>query len=223
LRNELNDLLQRATQIEALAQADNLHTITNLHQDWLPAVEQTQSTVRQLSQQMRRLLDDKVFLENKRIMQLIRRVEATALDTRDHPPSSVIMEIDAPSVDVALPFERPLYEPGSRVMVMDEVVTADDQDLDASALFSQFHVDRERLKSNIDDVLEHADQATLADITAAHPLTQGLAELVQYYQLAVESDWATIDPDATQDLQWQLPDGTLKEATMDQIIFVRPA
>lgn len=223
LRNELNDLLQRATQIEALAQADNLHTITNLHQDWLPAVEQTQSTVRQLSQQMRRLLDDKVFLENKRIMQLIRSVEAAALDTRDHPPSNVFMEIDAPSVDVALPFERPLYEPGSRVMVMDEVVTADDQDLDASPLFSQFHVDRERLKSNIDDVLEHADQATLADITAAHPLTQGLAELVQYYQLAVESDWATIDAETTQNLQWQLPDGTLKEATIDQIIFVRPA
>ncbi|MGO4245679.1 DUF3375 domain-containing protein [Paenarthrobacter sp. RAF54_2] len=223
LRNELNDLLQRATQIEALAQADNLHTITNLHQDWLPAVEQTQSTVRQLSQQMRRLLDDKVFLENKRIMQLIRSVEASALDTRDRPPSNVFMEIDAPSVDVALPFERPLYEPGSRVMVMDEVVTADDQDLDASALFSQFHVDRERLKSNIDDVLEHADQATLADITEAHPLTQGLAELVLYYQLAVESDWATIDAETTQNLQWQLPDGTLKEATIDQIIFVRPA
>ncbi|WP_454809911.1 DUF3375 domain-containing protein [Paenarthrobacter nitroguajacolicus] len=223
LRNELNDLLQRATQIEALSQADNLHTITNLHQDWLPAVEQTQSTVRQLSQQMRRLLDDKVFLENKRIMQLIRSVEASALDTRDHPPSSVSLDIDAPSVDVALPFERPLYEPGSRVMVMDDVVTADDQDLDASALFSQFHVDRERLKSNIDDVLEHTDQATLADITAAHPLTQGLAELVQYYQLAAESDWATIDAETTQNLQWQLPDGTLKEATIDQIIFVRPA
>lgn len=223
LRNELNDLLQRATQIEALSQADNLHTITNLHQDWLPAVEQTQSTVRQLSQQMRRLLDDKVFLENKRIMQLIRSVEASALDTRDHPPSSVLMDIDAPSVDVALPFERPLYEPGSRVMVMDDVVTADDQDLDASALFSQFHVDRERLKSNIDDVLERTDQATLADITAAHPLTQGLAELVQYYQLAAESDWATIDAETTQNLQWQLPDGTLKEATIDQIIFVRPA
>lgn len=223
LRNELNDLLQRATQIEALSQADNLHTITNLHQDWLPAVEQTQSTVRQLSQQMRRLLDDKVFLENKRIMQLIRSVEASALDTRDNPPSNVFMEIDAPSVDVALPFERPLYEPGSRVMVMDDVITADDQDLDASALFSQFHVDRERLKSNIDDVLERTDQATLADITAAHPLTQGLAELVQYYQLAAESDWATIDAETTQNLQWQLPDGTLKEATIDQIIFVRPA
>ncbi|MGA8787748.1 MAG: DUF3375 domain-containing protein [Paenarthrobacter sp.] len=223
LRNELNDLLRRATHIEALAGTENLHAITNLHQDWLPAVEQTQGTVRQLSQQMRRLLDDKVFLENKRIMQLIRSIETSALDARERPPSSVLMDLEASSVDVALPFERPLYEPGSRVMVVDEVVAADDQDLDASALFNQFHVDRERLKWNIDDVLERKDQATLEEVTDAHPLTQGLAELVQYYQLAVESDWAIIDPETTQNLQWQLPDGTLKEATMDQIIFVRPA
>lgn len=223
LRSELSDLLRRATHIEALAGTENLHAITNLHQDWLPAVEQTQGTVRQLSQQMRRLLDDKVFLENKRIMQLIRSIETSALDTRDRPPSSVFMDLDASSVDVALPFERPLYEPGSRVMVVDEIVAADDQDLDASALFNQFHVDRERLKWNIDDVLERKDQATLAEITDAHPLSQGLAELVQYYQLAVESDWAIVDPGSTQNLRWQLPDGTLKEATMDQIIFVRPA
>jgi flagellar motility protein MotE (MotC chaperone) len=223
LRRELNDLLHRATQIEALARMDNLHTITNLHQDWLPAVEQTQATVRQLSQQMRRLLDDKVFLENKRIMQLIRSIEANALDQRDQPPSNFAMEIEASSVDVALPFERPLYEPGSRVMVMDDVVTADDQGLDASALFSQFHVDRERLKFNIESVLEEESQATLADITAAHPLSQGLAEIVAYYQLAAESDWASINPETTQRLHWTLEDGSVREAVIDQIIFVRPA
>ena len=126
LRTELQDLLQRATRIEALAGTENLHAVTNLHQDWLPAVEQTQATVRQLSQQMRRLLDDKVFLENKRIMQLIRSIESGALATREAPPSGVFMDIAAPSVDVALPFERPLYEPSRKVMVDDDVVAADD-------------------------------------------------------------------------------------------------
>ena len=92
-RRKLQELLQRATQIEALAKTDNLHAVTNLHQDWLPAVEQTQGTVRQLSQQMRRLLDDKVFLENKRIMQLIRSVESGALATREQPPSGDFMTI----------------------------------------------------------------------------------------------------------------------------------
>ncbi|MCO4261416.1 DUF3375 domain-containing protein [Pseudarthrobacter sp. MDT3-26] len=223
LRTELRDLLQRATQIDALAKLDNLHTVTNLHQDWLPAVEQTQATVRQLSQQMRRLLDDKVFLENKRIMQLVRSIESGALGTREVPPSGVFMEIAAQSVEVALPFERPLYEPSRRIMVDDVVVAANDAEVDAGALFSQFHVDTERLKSNIDDVLAGAEQATLGEVAAAHPLSQGLAEIVAYYQLATESDWASINPDESQQLSWQLPDGSIREATVEQIIFVRPA
>ena len=172
---------------------------------------------------MRRLLDDKVFLENKRIMRLIRSIESGALGTRDAPPSGVFMEIAAPSVDVALPFERPLYEPSRKVMVDDDVVTADDADVDAGALFSQFHVDTERLKSSIDDVLAGAEQATLAEITDAHPLQQGLAEIVAYYQLASDSEWASIHPETTQQLSWSLPDGSIREATIDQIIFVRPA
>ncbi|MET3142981.1 UNVERIFIED_ORG: flagellar motility protein MotE (MotC chaperone) [Arthrobacter sp. UYEF2] len=223
LRTELRDLLHRATQIDALAKLDNLHAVTNLHQDWLPAVEQTQATVRQLSQQMRRLLDDKVFLENKRIMQLVRSIESGALGTREVAPSGVFLEIAAPSVEVALPFERPLYEPSRRIMVDDIVVAANDTEVDAGALFNQFHVDTERLKSNIDDVLAGTEQATLGEVASAHPLSQGLAEIVAYYQLATESNWASINPDESQQLSWQLPDGSIREATVEQIIFVRPA
>ena len=113
--------------------------------------------------------------------------------------------------------------PAGKVMVDDDVVAADDADVDAGALFSQFHVDTQRLKSSIDAVLADAEQATLAEITDAHPLQQGLAEIVAYYQLATESDWASINPEATQHLSWQLPDGSIREATIDQIIFGRPA
>ena len=173
LRTELRDLLHRATQIEALARQTKLQGLTTLHQDWLPAVEQTQTTVRQLSQQMRQLLDDKVFLENKRIMQLIRQVEGGALATRGRPPSGVFMDIAAPGVDVALPFERPLYEPSSRVTVDDVVELADDVDVDAGALFNQFHVDTDRLTASIETVLADADQATLAEVTAAFPSPRG--------------------------------------------------
>jgi hypothetical protein len=133
------------------------------------------------------------------------------------------MEIDAPSVDVVLPFERPLYEPSRKVMVDDALESADDADVDAGALFNQFYVDKERLKANVDAVLAGAEQATLGEITGKYPLSQGLAELVGYYQLATESEWATINPGQPQQLSWQLPDGTIREATIEQIIFGRPA
>ena len=96
--------------------------------------------------------------------------------------------------------------------------------MDAGALFSQFHVDKERLKANIDAVLaEGAEQATLARGHSSYPVAQGLAEIVAYYQLATESDWATINPDAEQQIAWQLEDGSIREATIEQIIFGRPA
>ncbi|PYI69587.1 DUF3375 domain-containing protein [Arthrobacter livingstonensis] len=223
LRSELHELLERATAIEALAKQDGLHSITSMQNDWLPAVEQTQATVRQLSAQIRRLLDDKVFLENKRIMALIRNIESSAVAVRATPPSGPFAELPGHDVPVALPFERPLYEPSRQVAIHDGVEVAEDLDVDANALFIQFHVDPHRLEVNIDAVLAAAEQATLADITDAYPLSQGLAELVSYFQLATESTWATIDSDRSQTLSWTLPDGSLREATVDQIIFVRPS
>ncbi|MHA7175201.1 DUF3375 domain-containing protein [Arthrobacter sp. Sr24] len=222
LRNELHELLERATNIKALATEEGLTSITGMQRDWLPAVEQTQSTVRQLSAQIRRLLDDKVFLENKRIMALIRNVESGAVAVRDTPPTGNFSELSGHEVPVALPFERPLYEPSRQVAINDIVNISEDLDVDAQALFDQFHVDPQRLEANIAGVLAGAERATLADITDAFPLSQGLAEIVTYFQLATESPEAVIDPESTQTLSWTLPDGGLREATIEKIIFVRP-
>lgn len=222
LRTELHELLERATKIKALSRQEGLHSITSMQKDWLPAVEQTQATVRQLSAQIRRLLDDKVFLENKRIMALIRNVESGAVAVRGNPPSGVFSELSGHEVPVALPFERPLYEPSRQVAINDIVTISDDLDVNAQALFDQFYVDPQRLEANIDAVLADAEQATLADITDTFPLSQGLAEIVSYFQLATESLEAVIDPESAQTLSWTLPDGSLREATVEKIIFVRP-
>jgi hypothetical protein len=84
-------------------------------------------------------------------------------------------------------------------------------------------VDKERLQDNIAMVLEESGQATLADIADAFPLSQGLAEIVAYFQLASDSPWASINPENSQQLSWTLPDGSIREATVEQIIFVRPS
>ncbi|RAN76168.1 hypothetical protein B5P43_24565 [Bacillus sp. SRB_336] len=156
-------------------------------------------------------------------MALIRNIESSAVAVRASPPSGPFAELPGHDIPVALPFERPLYEPSRQVAIHDGVDVAEDLDVDADALFTQFHVDAHRLEANIDSVLAEAGQATLADVTDAFPLSQGLAELVTYFQLATESTWATIDSDRSQTLSWTLPDGSLREATVDQIIFVRPS
>lgn len=221
-RAELTELLERATEIPTLRGAEGLAEIIHLQRDWLPAVEQTQGTVRRLSQQMRRLLDDKVFLENKRIMQLIRSIESNALALRSQPPAGIVAEIPAQQAEISLPFERPLYRPGSQTPIDDQVALAEDEQVDSSALFEQFYVDRAQLQSNIDQVLEQFPQASLGAVLEAHPLHKGLAELVAYFQIAAESRWADIDESRTQKLQWTTSTGAQREATVEHVIFVRP-
>ena len=64
-----------------------------VHYDWLEAGEHTQRTVAFLSQQLRRFLDDQAWLENRRIMDILRGIEAKALAVRDTPPAGEIMTI----------------------------------------------------------------------------------------------------------------------------------
>ncbi len=55
----------------------------HIHYDWLEAGERTQATVRQLSEQLRRFLDDQVWFENRRVIDILRSIEASALGLRD--------------------------------------------------------------------------------------------------------------------------------------------
>ena len=82
-----------------------------VHYDWLEAGEHTQRTVAQLSQQLRRFLDDQAWLENRRIMDILRGIEAKALAVRDAPPAGEVMRIAESAADIELPMERPLYTP----------------------------------------------------------------------------------------------------------------
>ena len=52
-----------------------------------------QRTVAQLSQQLRRFLDDQAWLENRRIMDILHGIEAKALSLRSAPPSGDVMSI----------------------------------------------------------------------------------------------------------------------------------
>ena len=46
--------------------------LRHIHYDWLDAAERTQATVRQLSEQLRRFLDDQVWFENRRVIDILR-------------------------------------------------------------------------------------------------------------------------------------------------------
>jgi hypothetical protein len=102
---------------------------------------------------------------------------------------------------------------------------AGDADIDAGALFDQVVVDRAPLALHVRRALEDRPQVALGELIAARPLTQGLAELVTYLQLASDSFGTVIDEARPDVIVWRADDGdgspVMRRATLPRVIFVR--
>jgi hypothetical protein len=217
-RDELTELLQRLVELDTI-EVDR--SLGRIHFDWLAAAERTQQTVRQLSEQLRRFLDDKVWLENRRVVELLRSVERSALALRDTRSPELTMEIDASSPDVLLPFERPLYAPPTFTGVDSALTSPDDECLDLDSLFDQVYVDTARLTATVRSALRHQDQVALDTLLADHPPTQGIAELVGYLGLAEDDFDVVIDEHETLDVALADSEGRMRLVCLPRVLLVR--
>lgn len=217
-RDELTDLLDRLLEVEVI---DVDRSLGRVHFDWLDAAERTQQTVRQLSEQLRRFLDDKVWLENRRVVELLRSIEKASLAVRDSTPDFV-MELDATCPEVFLPFERPLYASPTFDGVDSTVpLVGGAESLEWAALFEQVYVDTSRLTASVREVLSGRDQATLVEVLADHPVSQGVAELVAYLGL-VEDDFEVVIDDTVSDrITVTDLEGRVRTVRMPRVSLVR--
>lgn len=220
-QQELSVLLD---QVHGLSDnADSDPRLRHVHHDWLQAAEAAQQTVRQLSEQLRRFLDDQVWFENRRVIDLLRDIEAQALALRDTGTVDLVSELDAVAPELRLPMERPLYTPSRRARVDSEPIrpaTSDDE-TDPSALFDQVYVDPDLLRGNVRAALRRRPQIGLADLVKEEPLAHGLAELVTYLSLRDDTFETNYDEAVHDQVTWTDPDGRARTATLPRIIFAR--
>jgi len=224
-------LLSQARQEELSGLLDSVHQLTeitgkdsrlrHIHYDWLDAAERTQATVRQLSEQLRRFLDDQVWFENRRVIDILRDIEARALQVRDAKDVPVGMQIDAPAPAVTLPMERPLYAPVRKARIDSGDVRPADEETDPAALFEQVYVDPEPLRGCVRQALRQAPQIGLAQLVTDHPIRQGVAELVTYLSLKDAAFGLVFDDRHQEQVRWQEADGRERKVTMPRVTFVR--
>ncbi len=222
-QEELTALLDHVLKLPAISALKPDSRTRRVHYDWLEAGEHTQRTVAQLSQQLRRFLDDQAWLENRRIMDILHGVEAKALAIRDAQPQGEFMSITEPGVDLELPLERPLYTPPLKPQIADIALEVGDDEVNSSALFSQVVIDKAALARHIRQSLQERSQITLRELCESRPLEHGLAELVAYLQLAGEQFKSAIDESVTDQITWRpdfAPD-VVKHAQMPRVIYVR--
>lgn len=199
-QDELADLVAKASSLDAVDADRRMRTI---HHDWSEAAERAQRTVRQISEQLRRFLDDRVWLENRRVLELVRAVEGAALEIRHEPPAFGL-EIDEPGIPFVLPFERPLYQAPTSVEV-ESLLPDVSETADPDPLFAQTYVDSSRLAGNIRAVLPARSAAPLSEIVALFPVEQGVAEIVGYLALSDDEVAVELDDEGETILEYSDP------------------
>ncbi len=229
-QEELSGLLERILTLPLIAALKPDARIRRVHYDWLEAGEHTQRTVAQLSQQLRRFLDDQAWLENRRIMDILHNIETRALAVRDVAPPGVLMTIADTAADIELPMERPLYTPAIKPMIADVALQAGDAgeqaELALLALYGQMVVDKAQLSRHIRHSLQEREQITLGELCEMQPLQHGLAELVAYLQLADDPSFKTVLNEAQLEcIVWEGKDAAgaplARQARLPCVIFMR--
>jgi hypothetical protein len=220
-QDELTQLLEHVMQLEPVAAMAPDPRFRRVHYDWLEAGEHAQRTVALLSQQLRRFLDDQAYLENRRIMDILRGIEAGALAVRTQPPAGDFMHIDDTAPAIELPMERPMHMPPIKLVLDGGAIVAGDEDVDAAALFTQFIVDKAALAQHVRQSLQQRTQVSLPELLADRPLEQGLAELMAYLSLATEPGRAVIDDTVQDSVAWVSLGGQRKQARLPRVIFSR--
>lgn len=224
-QEELSALLEHVLSLSPIDELKPDARTRRVHYDWLEAGEHTQRTVARLSQQLRRFLDDKAWLENRRIMDLLHGIETKALKLRDAPPAGEVTTIADTGAKVELALERPLFTPSVKPVFADVELEAGEAEVAVDALYSQVVIDKAQLARHIQRALQATAQVTLRDLTEIQPLRQGLAELVAYLQLGSEQFATVVDEAREETISWQGRDAgggrVVKHARLPRVIFVR--
>jgi hypothetical protein len=197
-QQELRELLQQVNQLPQLDGKTN-QSLLKIPFAWLDAAENTQDTVRQLTEQLRRFLADRTRAEDRRVLALVRSIQrhVTGLGTRPDLPG---MTLEVPQAHPALLMERRLYMPVERIELDTTAVEeSDDAEVDVSELFTGVRVDTEALTGHVLDAVAASPsrQANLAAIVEDHPLALGLAELLAYFQVEHPGLAMVVDPART--------------------------
>ena len=216
---EFTELLERVQGLQSIEEIDP--RLRHIHYDWLDAAERTQVTVRMLSEQLRRFLDDQVWLENRRVMDILRSIESSALTLREAGEVSIGGEIDGTSPTVVLPMERPLYTPGAKPALDSTSIEIGREGFDTSVLFEQVYVDPARLACGVRRALQRRPHVGLVELVEEQPLEQGLAELVTYLSLTDPGFDIVFDEEGNERVRWTDEDGRSRSAALPRVTFVR--
>ncbi len=206
--------------------ANNDELLQHLYSYLLEAGAKVNGTKVQITDQLRRYIQEQ-SQDNKRILELIREVEAKVhqIDDSELLATKNFVELDSFQIQVSPLFSRNLYQVKQQEAF--DVILNDEQhsdDVDLSKLFEVSHINEFELQKQIDHCMQnHHGQATLAQVIEKYPIQYGLDEVLTYVKLACEQTvTAHINQNTSQIVVWNTDiNGCQRQLSLPTITFVR--
>lgn len=176
-----------------------------------------------LAEQLRKFLDERVYLENKKVMEIIKGIKSTAVQMKDNPPvGSEFMAIEGkPTVEMFM--DRPLWKGSSNTKLRKPDMKHGSQDeVNTSVLYNQFTIDPKELQNRIHEFLKTDTQVTLRSVVEKYPVNKGLVEILTYMNIASKSKRAVINEEISETFFiWNKASKKQFKIEIPQIIFCR--
>ena len=170
-----------------------------------------------LAEQLRRLLDEQIQAENRRVQELIQEIKREAYSLNQNIPENIqLLELEG-APEIQLIMERNFWElPKTPIFdnQPDSIREEDLDDLDLASLYNQFSIDEEELERRIEVLLESQPQIRLSEVLEHYPVEKGLAEILTYCVLAARYPRHIIDPERSEEIIFASFTGTTQEIVL---------
>jgi hypothetical protein len=219
--DKLSSLLENVYKIDTIKEFDKDEKLGDLKYSLLQSGGKISKVSSKLIEQLRRFLDDRVWIENRRVLELCKEIQKNAIEIKeDLPKSKNFALIDDACVEINSVFDKSLFTLKEKTEFKN-VVMEDDIEIVMDSFYDIFFIDEECLKRNISELLLSQTQCTIKDVVQKFGIKKGLAELITYVSIAKNSASVRVDESLYESIEISDSSGVLKRVKLPKIIFIR--
>ena len=214
-------MLENLYKIDTIKEFDKDERLKDLKYDLLLNADKITKISSKLIEQLRRFLDDRVWLENKKILDLCKSIEITALEIKSDSPSKRDFNIlQNPKINIDSVYEKSLYSVKEQKEFKHEV-KEESIEINLDTFYDIFFVDETVLQNNINYFLQIQPQCTIIEIIKKFPIKKGISELVGYLSIAKNSKNSIVLVDEKQKIKILDENNNTKIVSIPKIIFIK--
>lgn len=221
--DEIRENLKAILNLEETVSEKENSVLANFVRHLIESAEKVNSVNNQLTSQLKRFLNDKTILENKRMMAIISSLEESLLMASAMvDPKINISETNTLSPSINIEFSRGIYLPSEDVTIEFKEEDKIDSEEGYENLFNVHYVDEGELLARIDFLLsKKGNDVGILDIVEAFPIEKGLNEIACYYNIVEKRRPAKINSEEPVLINISSNDNFQKKLECPNIIFER--